>query len=65
MKLFKHFITITKHRWIVRKICFKTNVKKAESKAETANNNPSFFLYNSIKILTNTTIKSVLPNFVI
>ena len=23
MKLFKHFITITKHRWIVRKICFK------------------------------------------
>ena len=23
MRLFKHFITITKHRWIVRKICFK------------------------------------------
>ena len=23
MRLFKHFITINKHRWIVRKICFK------------------------------------------
>lgn len=26
MKIIKHFITITKHRWIVRKICFKLGI---------------------------------------
>ena len=26
MKIFKHFVTITKHRWEVRRICFKVGI---------------------------------------
>lgn len=26
MKIFKHFVTITKHRWEVRRICFKIGI---------------------------------------